>query len=596
MQAVGRGLTLALERAEVTRQLDEERNALATFAAFTEAVSSATDIPTLVQLAFSVLPRRFPQAVVGYYEPVGEVWKLRAYTGSVSNDLIGVATGGKVPVHPDALSAIRNNEVTFVDNWGTRFESLLGNHHFGKVAFYPLAVGGEVRAGLVFGVQTLRVWGERDKALVRAIGRSFNLAFERTTTAAALKEQQAELEARTRAMDAFVNLTRDMTLQSDPHTLIRRAQEVVMSLLPDGYALYSEPENGRWMARVQHGEMHSPQMQALVDQGIPFEDTRHLVHPWSTRTPVYQSAFELGGEELNPELREQIGSTATVPVLVHDVPVGLLIVVLFERRAWTNIDRATLEAVVYSLGLALERARGVAQLSEEQAKLQMANEELEAFAYSVSHDLRTPVRHILGFNNLLRKALGDDLGPQPARYLQVVGDAATRMNTLIDALLDLSRASRTPLQLTQVNLSALLAEVLNESELDRPPQPVTWTISPLPTVMGDQDTLRQVLGNLISNALKYSRANPRPTIEVWAEEQPDEWAILVRDNGVGFDPRYAHKLFGVFQRLHSQDEYEGTGVGLANVRRIVLRHGGQVTAIGAPGEGATFSFTLPRRG
>ena len=238
----------------------------------------------------------------------------------------------------------------------------------------------------------------------------------------------------------------------------------------------------------------------------------------------------------------------------------------------------------------------MAQLSEEQAKLQVANEELEAFAYSVSHDLRTPVRHILGFNNLLRKALGDDLGPQPARYLQVVGDAATRMNTLIDALLDLSRASRTPLQLTQVDLSALLAEVLNEFELDHPPQPVTWTISPLPTVMGDQDTLRQVLGNLISNALKYSRTNPRPTIEVWAEERPDEWAILVRDNGVGFDPRYAHKLFGVFQRLHSPEEYEGTGVGLANVRRIVLRHGGQVTAIGAPGEGATFSFTLPRRG
>ncbi|MFC4452322.1 ATP-binding protein [Deinococcus sonorensis] len=595
VEAVGRSLNLALGRAEVARERDEERNALSTFAAFTEAVSAATDLPTLVQLAFSILPTRFPHAVVGYYEPRGDVWTLQAYTGTVNPELIGNATTGQIPSHPAAQHAIRSGEVVFVDHWDQNSGTLLGNATFGKVAFYPLTVHGEVQAGLVFGVQTLRVWGERDKALVRAIGRSFSLAFERTATATTLQRQKAELEARTRAMNAFVDLTRDLTLQTDRIPLVRRAQEVVMSLLPDGYAVYYEPENNFWQARSQHGAINNPALQALVNRGIPVEDTRELVQPWTTRQPVYQGAFERGGEALDEAQREAIGSTATVPVLVHDAPVGLFVVVLFERRPWTSVDKATLETVVQSLGLALERAHSVAQLAEERRKLQAANEELEAFAYSLSHDLRAPVRHVLAFNRLLGQALGDDLAPQPARYLQVVREAALRMDTLIDAMLDLARTASLPLRLGPVDLGALLDEVRSALEAEALDRPVRWVIRPLPVVMADRDTLRQVLTNLLSNALKYSRTREETQVTVWAEDQPDAWSVSVQDNGVGFDPRYQDRLFGVFQRLHSAEDFEGTGVGLANVRRIVARHGGQVFARSTPGEGAVFGFTLPRR-
>ena len=275
---------------------------------------------------------------------------------------------------------------------------------------------------------------------------------------------------------------------------------------------------------------------------------------------------------------------------------------LMASRPWSNTDRAVLESVLRSLSVALERAESVSQLAERSrdlersnSELQGVNEELEAFAYSVSHDLRTPVRHIRGFNGLLRTALPLEKGSKPDRYLGVIEDAAVRMDTLIDAMLELSRTSRQPLRVEPLDLNALLASVQTELEPEVSGRRVEWGISMLPRVWADQTTLRQVLSNLLSNALKYTRTREAAIIEVWAEEQPDSWLIHVRDNGVGFEPRYAGKLFGVFQRLHRPEDFEGVGVGLANVRRIVLRHGGQVYADAVPDLGATFSFSLPRK-
>jgi light-regulated signal transduction histidine kinase (bacteriophytochrome) len=176
-----------------------------------------------------------------------------------------------------------------------------------------------------------------------------------------------------------------------------------------------------------------------------------------------------------------------------------------------------------------------------------------------------------------------------------VETAATQMNTLIDAMLDLSRTSRQSLVIGVVDLKTLVSAARAELEPETPDQRVVWTIQPLPLVMADPTSLQQVLVNLLANALKYSRTRSEAQIEIWAEDRPTEWAVFVRDNGVGFDSRYADKLFGVFQRLHRQDEFEGTGVGLANVRRIITRHGGSVSAQSKLGEGATFGFTLPQQ-
>ncbi|GGR44448.1 histidine kinase [Deinococcus seoulensis] len=227
-------------------------------------------------------------------------------------------------------------------------------------------------------------------------------------------------------------------------------------------------------------------------------------------------------------------------------------------------------------------------------ELEAANRELEAFSYSVSHDLRTPLRHIVGFGDLLHKETGEALSPKGQRYLKVIMDSAGRMSQLIDDLLSFSRMGRQELRRVPVNLRALIGSAWAGLEPDRAGRNVTLHLpDDLPGVSADQNLLELVFTNLLSNAVKYSRGREEAHVWISAGQTPDAVTVTVRDNGVGFDPRYVDKLFGVFQRLHRADEFEGIGIGLANVRRIINRHGGQVSADAVPGEGATFTVTLP---
>ena len=243
-----------------------------------------------------------------------------------------------------------------------------------------------------------------------------------------------------------------------------------------------------------------------------------------------------------------------------------------------------------------ERRRVATELQRRGELLEEANKELEAFSYSVSHDLRAPLRHIDGYASLLRKTVGDSLNEKAARYLQTISDAAKQMGQLIDDLLVFSRMGRQEMLHTTVNLDQLIKTIIYDLRLDLQGREISWTIDTLPEVPGDPAMLRQVFANLIANAMKFTSTRPIAKIEVGADcRTSGEVVIFVRDNGVGFDMRYAAKLFGVFQRLHRVDEFEGTGIGLANVRRIVHRHGGRTWAEGTPDKGATFSVALPTR-
>ena len=227
------------------------------------------------------------------------------------------------------------------------------------------------------------------------------------------------------------------------------------------------------------------------------------------------------------------------------------------------------------------------------AQLEASNKELEAFAYSISHDLRAPLRHIDGFLELLQKKTATMLDEQGRHYMTNVSEAARRMGILIDDLLSFSRMGRSEISKSQVDLDELVQDVIREFRPEVEGRDIQWQISPLPLVTGDRAMLRIVLVNLISNALKFTRPRKIARIEIGCEKGKEaEVVIFVRDNGMGFDMNYADKLFGVFQRLHRQEDFEGTGIGLANVRRIINRHGGKTWAEGEVDRGATFYFSL----
>jgi light-regulated signal transduction histidine kinase (bacteriophytochrome) len=246
---------------------------------------------------------------------------------------------------------------------------------------------------------------------------------------------------------------------------------------------------------------------------------------------------------------------------------------------------------VAMLNIVLRRAEELAELASE---LRRANKELEAFSYSVSHDLRAPLRHIAGYGDLLRENEGEKLSERSKRFLNNMLDSARFAGVLVDDLLTFSQMGRAALRPVAVDLNQLVRSVAQEFGAETANRTVEWIIPELPKVTGDPAFLQIALRNLFSNAVKYTRTRESAKIEVSVNSTANEYIVSVRDNGVGFNMKYVNKLFGVFQRLHRAEEFDGTGIGLANVRRIIERHDGRTWAEGREGEGAAFHFSLPK--
>lgn len=308
--------------------------------------------------------------------------------------------------------------------------------------------------------------------------------------------------------------------------------------------------------------------QALVDlvaAGKPY-DLEFEIRPKGSASPrIISSRAELK--------RDERGEPSMVVGVIQDITARKLA----ERR-------------IVELNQELER-----RVSDRTAQLASAKQELEDFVYSISHDFRAPLRHLDGFVVLLAKQAGATLDQKSARYIAQIGSAAKQMGALIDDLLSFSRIGRSELSIGTIELDELVREAIREVEPQAQGRSVEWRLERLPAVQGDRGMLRLVLTSLLTNALKFTRPRAQAVVEVGpGPASEDEVTVCVRDNGVGFDPAYVDKLFGVFQRLHRAEEFEGTGIGLANVRRIVHRHGGRTWAEGELGRGAAFFFSLPR--
>jgi signal transduction histidine kinase len=777
---------MALGRAHVHEQLEQRVHdrtaALDAFVSFTESADAETDVTVLAHKAVALLSQLFPGCTSGFYILENGLWRLKVHSPDLYTDhaLLTLINSGLAYDTPVFAAALEARAPIFVDGWDAAQGQIEHSERYQAVGTFTLTIEGEAQGVFAIGLFDRLTWNPADKAVFRAIARSLTLALERSHEARVLQAQNQDLAARTLALEAVATLAADFTLESDLVALVRRAQDIALSLLPAGVAVYYELDGEVWRVRAQVGGLGSPVLQQRVDAGLPYDTTLNLKQPWTTRQPHYQSRYDLDTDGL-ADVVEEIWATATLPVVVGEGVRGVFAVALFEEREWSPTDRVVLETIVRSLGLVTEGAQGLVELALKNAELDNqraaqtvfaafteqvatetnvlrlaegaftvmdayftdhssayyelqdelwkalawtedmtpaqiamiraglplevpsfaqaqqtrepvfidgwnaareqvpdtdvfgpacifplvfggvvrglftvglrigegwqdrdrammwalgrsltlalerteqtrqlteqtrqlteqrdtldtrtrlladANTEMEAFAYSVSHDLRTPVRHIQGFSTLLRGSLGEALDPRSARYLDTVTQAAEQMNRLIDALLDLSRRSVAPLHLAPVELTALVTSVREALVAQALGRQVAWQINALPTVIADQEALSQVLTNLMSNALKYTRLQPQAVIQIWAEDRGTAWAVLVRDNGVGFNPSYSERLFNVFQRLHHERDFEGNGVGLATVKRLILKHGGQVFAESQSTTGATFGFTLPRQ-
>nr|WP_281377056.1 PAS domain S-box protein [Deinobacterium chartae] len=577
---------------ERTRQLEEQAASLDAFAAFTEAVGTETDAYAIARQAVALLRTRFPNASVGFYEPADNLWKLRVWSDNFSPQTLEVLQAGVPTETPIVTETLRTHQAVFVDAWDQEPEQIAHTEEYGAVGNYPLVVNGEVRGFLAIGQRYQQQWTERDKAMFSAVGRGFTLALERAEQTARIESQRDALEARARALEGFAQLTRNFALETDPFALVRHAQEILLSLLSNGYVLYWQPEEQLWRNRSQVGSLGNPALQEVIDAGLPYGQSPTIDTPWLTQQPFLEDVYTRGADT-DPELVQHVNAVAMLPVLVNGIPHGIIGVGLFDQRHWTDTDRAVLETVAHSLGLALEGVESNRALQERTRELERSNAELERFAYVASHDLQEPLRTIASFTELINRRYGDLMDENGRKYLGFVTRGAERMKLLIDDLLVFSRLNtiREPHQ--PLSLEEPFQEAVQRLYSTIEASGAVITHDPFPTVMGDVSELTQLFQNLIGNAVKFRHPDRRPEVHVGVEREKDCWHVRVRDNGIGFEQKYADRIFQIFQRLHLREKYEGTGMGLAIVRKIVEHHSGRVWAESEPGKGSTFHFTVP---
>lgn len=443
--------------------------------------------------------------------------------------------------------------------------------------------------------------------------RSDQLATENRVKNSLRKETAARsrYEELNRRLSFLLDASAILTEHLDYEARLRRLAEIAVPTIADWCTLDMLDDDGL-LNRV--AAVHSDPAKT----SLAFEvERRYPARPNARRGPyrVMGSGQPDFYETVPDELLEEIAvddehlrlmrdfglrSIVIVPLITRGRAIGVLTLGMGESgRHFTRQDLEFAQELARRASLYIENARLYADMEravrDRTEELEAVNNELQAFSYSVSHDLRAPLRHLTGFVRMLDATSRDALDKRAAHYLDTIIESAQRMEALIHDLLAFSRIGRVELKMIPTNLEEVVRRIADEVADGYPRRRIDWKIDSLPVLVCDRAMIEQVFRNLIGNAVKFTATRERAVVEVGSSLEGAESIFFVRDNGAGFDPAYKDKLFEVFQRLHSRDEFEGTGIGLANVRRIVERHGGRVWAEGAVEQGATVSFSLPSR-
>ncbi|SMB78184.1 GAF domain-containing protein [Deinococcus hopiensis] len=501
----------------------------------------------------------------------------------------------------------------------------------GSVVDLPLLVDEEALGVLVLSFREPRTFTPYERIFLRVLAAQCAQAIQRSRVlhqerqarqqAEVLRERFAFLASATQTLSTSLELTD--TLETLTRLAVPRLADWCSVSLPQGDHLvpvavaHEDPSKIESLRKL--AQRYPVSIESSGSVGHVFRTGQPLLIPVITEDDMLRAS---GGDEhyIDSVRALQLHSMLYVPLTAHGRTLGVLglasstsehtygeqdipFVLEVAGRAALAVENASLYATLQQeLEQRTRAQREVAELNtvleqrvqERTRELEAVNADMEAFTYSASHDLRSPVRHVKSFSELLRHRLGTE-DQRAAHLLGQIQSAATRMDEITQGLLDLARVTRMEVEFRPVPLHPLLREVMSNQALDLGDRPVHWDVEPLPAVQGDARLLRQVFENLLGNAVKYTRPRTEARIAVQAEVTATEVIVRVSDNGVGFDPERAGKLFGVFQRLHHSEEFEGTGVGLATVQRIMKRHGGRVWAESLPDRGATFSVAFPRR-
>jgi|GEM_PF-614924 len=542
---------------------------LATLVEMTANLAGAPDPESLIH-GFTYMARKLAtarQAIVGLFEGDGSSTRLFCSTATETTPTPAQETQTSCVVPspgPESLlgQLVRERKAQCLHQvTALRLGIVLpgpGNGSLPSVMVFPFGSASRPLGwGLVAGKLGTDAFREDELPAIVTLAGSVAVAYER------LEERRHAEEARNRASAKF---------------------EALFEACPD--ALVAADEKGRiTQANAQTEKLFGYDRHELVGQSIELLVPERFRQKHSNYRAAYHVEPHLRRMDKRRELYARRKDGTEFPADIALSPLT------------TQEGRLVLSAVrdISARKAAEERIGALnLQLENRVRELQVANESLESFSYSISHDLRAPLRAIDGFARLLVQGHAQQLGAEGRRLLDVVSSSARRMGRLIEDLLAFSRVGRTSMAESQVDMTGLAQDVIDQLRASEPARQVRVTLTPLPPAAGDAALLEQVFVNLINNSWKFTQKAPQADIEVGAREEAGETVYYVRDNGAGFDMQYAEKLFGVFQRMHSDEEFEGTGIGLALVQRIVQRHGGRVWAEAKLGEGATFYFVLNR--